>query len=705
MRVDLDDDTADIKALPRFQRAAFQARGLYRFAQALAVLCAILLLAALLIHWIAPGSIWLPLVCNNIAALLVFTAALLSVRQVAAWRAAALAQINASPAAPLPAETSASINATAPPPAEISASHSAAGAPSAVTSASTNAVGMLSAESPSPIPIAALGPHPADTAGSAEAPPPGRIALFLSARLRRIGSDPLWLIGLSLLAMLLIRGGWNVGARIGLVDQTAYVVVGLLILAAFGLLVLERHLAASPPEQWPEAAGLMPVVRMVIAVQLLAVPCLLFANATSSWPGYLASLTGLLPALVALELMARAVLSLFTPRRERQEPRLVGESMLAAQLRWPPRPLQFFQHELQQRFGIDLRQIWAFTFMRRASLPILAFLLLAGWLLTGVTEVPFNGRGIYERFGKPVKVIAPGLNIGLPWPFGRVLSVENGVVHELTTGSADTPAGGGPAPAEGPAPDSANRLWDAYHPSERSQVIASAAGDKQSFQIVNMDVRFIYRIGLSDKAALAATYNTADIPALIQSTANRVLVDDFASRTLDDVLGHQRADLAADIGKVVQGRLDQMNSGVEILAIVIEAIHPPAGAANAYHGVQAAQIAAQALIARERGQAAARLDAARLDASLVADGAAGAAHESLSRAQAADLRFAAERQAWQNAGQAFLTETYFSQLALALGNTPALILDHRIGAGEPPTLDLRSFVAPIDPGAGKAKPQ
>ncbi len=389
MRVDLDDDTVDIGALARFQRAAFQARGLYRFAQGLGVLSAILLLAALLIHWIAPGSIWLPLVCNNIAALLVFTAALLSVRQVAAWRAAALARITSPLTAPLAAETTASFNVTAP-----------------------------------------LVAEPADSA----APPPGRIALFLSAQLRRMGGDLLWLIGLSLLALLMVRGGWNVDARIGLVDQTAYVVVGLLILAAFGLLVLERHLAASPPEQWPEAAGLMPVVRMVIAVQLLCVPCLLFAGVAAPWPGYLASLTGLLPALVALELMARAVLSLFTPRRERQEPRLIGESMLAAQLRWPPRPLQFFQHELQQRFGIDLRQIWAFTFMRRASLPILAFLLLAGWLLTGVTEVPFNGRGIYERFGKPVKVIAPGLNIGLPWPFGRVLPVENGVVHELTTG-------------------------------------------------------------------------------------------------------------------------------------------------------------------------------------------------------------------------------------------------------------------------------
>ncbi len=52
------------------------------------------------------------------------------------------------------------------------------------------------------------------------------------------------------------------------------------------------------------------------------------------------------------------------------------------------------------------------------------------------------------------------------------------------------------AAAEGPAPLIANRLWDASHVNDKSQVIASSRGDKQSFQIVNMDVRFVYRIGL-----------------------------------------------------------------------------------------------------------------------------------------------------------------------------------------------------------------
>jgi regulator of protease activity HflC (stomatin/prohibitin superfamily) len=375
-------------------------------------------------------------------------------------------------------------------------------------------------------------------------------------------------------------------------------------------------------------------------------------------------------------------------------------------LRWPPQPLLALQHELHNRFGIDLRQIWAFTYMRRAFLPVLAVIAFVGWSLTGIHEIPLQGRGIYERFGKPVEVFGPGLHAGLPWPLGRVLNIENGVVHELATSVGEASAPVVPEPAEGPAPAIANRLWDASHVNDKSQVIASSRADKQSFQIVNMDVRFVYRIGLTDQAALAATYNSADVPTLIRSTASRILVHDFASRTLDGLLGEDRVGLAEEIGRAVQADLQKLNSGVEILATVVEAIHPPAGAANAYHGVQAAQIGAQALISRERGAAAEATNLAQLQASIVRDQATASAHEINATAQVADLKFSAERKAYANAGQAFVLEQYLSQLSQGLANAKLLILDHRLGgSSNAPTIDLRTFTLPADPASPRTSAQ
>lgn len=187
---------------------------------------------------------------------------------------------------------------------------------------------------------------------------------------------------------------------------------------------------------------------------------------------------------------------------------------------------------------------------------------------------------------------------------------------------------------------------------------------------------------------------------LIRSTASRILVHDFASRTLDDLLGEQRTELANDIGHAVQADLDSLGSGVEILATVVEAIHPPAGAANAYHAVQAAQISAQALIARERGAASEQANVAQLQASMALDQANASAREVNATAQTSDLRFGAEQKAYREAGHAFVLEQYLSQLSQGMNNAKLLILDHRLGGnGNAPTLDLRSFTLPADPVA------
>lgn len=519
---------------------------------------------------------------------------------------------------------------------------------------------------------------------------------------RQIGAPVLWLGGWSLLALISVIEFWNL-ALPAAVGQSATIGAALFLALAFGLLVFERRLAQETNAQWPEASLLAQLGRVAIISLVISAICLLFASADSVWPLRLAVLIGLLPALVALEFLLRGVLSLFSPRQPRLEPRLMAQSFIAGLLRWPPQPLLALQHELHNRFGIDLRQIWAFTYMRRAFLPVLLVVLAVGWALTGVHEVPLQGRGIYERFGKPVQVFAPGLHVGLPWPLGRVLSVENGVVHELAT-SVTEGATLELASAEGPAPLIANRLWDASHVNDKSQVIASSSGDKQSFQIVNMDVRFVYRIGLTDQAALAATYNSADVPTLIRSTASRILVHDFASRTLDELLGEQRTSLAEEVGRAVQADLNTLDSGVEILATVVEAIHPPAGAANAYHGVQAAQIGAQALISCERGAASEQTNQALLQASTARDQAVVTAREVNAGAQAADLRFAAEQKAYATAGQAFVLEQYLGQLSLGLAHAKLLILDHRLGADGAPTIDLRSFyVAGRPSGAAQSR--
>ncbi|MBX9407399.1 protease modulator HflK [Pseudomonas baetica] len=648
MQVDLEVDGTQVTGLPRFQQAAIQGRRLRRVAIGLGAVAGVGWVLAFFVALFAPQSVWLPLLVSQSAALLVLVAGLQSAWSVTQWRERVINPV-----------------------------------------------------------------VPTSLADEERPEPNGWYERWLDRLSQRglrllglIGAATLWLGGWALLVMLSIEQVWNLALPPAAVGLSATVGAALALLLAFGLLVMERQLAQENPAQWPEAGSLAQLTRVAIISLIVGALCLLFAGEQAVWPIRLAVLVGILPGMVAIELLLRAVLSVFSPRREQLEPTLLARSFVADMLRWPPQPLLALQHELHNRFGIDLRQIWAFSYMRRAFLPVLALVVAVGWLLTGLHEIPLQGRGIYERFGKPVQVFGPGLHAGLPWPLGRVLSVENGVVHELATSVGENPAPAQLDPAEGPAPMTANRLWDASHVNDKSQVIASSRGEQQSFQIVNMDVRFIYRIGLSDQAALAATYNSADVPTLIRSTASRILVHDFASRTLDGLLGEDRAGLAEEIGRAVQRDLHKLDSGVEILATVVEAIHPPAGAANAYHSVQAAQIGAQALISRERGAAAEASNQAQLQASLARDQASANAREINATAQAADLKFSAEQKAFASAGQAFVLEQYLSQLSLGLSKAKLLILDHRLGgSSNAPTIDLRTFTLPADPTPARTTAQ
>ncbi len=649
------DDTQqlpEIKDRADFQLAAVQAHDLASQGFSVSIFAALLLLGALIANTFSLNAIWIAFFCNNAAALILFGAGLRSAHDVARWRReqAGLAFIpQGKPVRWLVAFASAfwSVEET---------------------------------QEPDRVERWA-----------------GSVFSLAEAVILRIGARPLSVFGLSLFACLIVYAGWSLKADDMTIGTMTFLIIALCMAFAFLLLVSERRLSAIEAEEWPEAKVISQLARLPIFVLALSSLCVFLSTRGSGLSIELLAVLGGFVALVGFEFVLRAIISMFRPQNDSREPALIATSLVAGALQWPPKPLVSIQSELQTRHGIDLRQIWAFSFIRKAAPAVVLATLFLGWLLSGVREIPMTGRGVYERFGKAEGIVHSGLHIGLPWPFGRVIPIENGSVHELAT-SVSTNGDGEPlADAEGPAPESADRLWDASHISEKSQVIASGTGGGQSFQIVNMDVRFVYRIGLSDGAAMKAAYRVADLQALIESTANRVLVHDFARRTLNDVLSEGRLSLANDIASAVQKNMDELMSGIEILSVVVEAIHPPAGAANAFHGVQAAQISAEALVAHERGTAAEQTNEARLNASLSEDNATVTAREGIAASEVARLRFQAEQSAFREAGQAFLSEEYFNQLTRGLSRSKALVLDHRIGGSITPTLDLRSPLLPVDP--------
>jgi regulator of protease activity HflC (stomatin/prohibitin superfamily) len=480
------------------------------------------------------------------------------------------------------------------------------------------------------------------------------------------------------------------------------IVGGVLIVLAFPLLVVERSYAAVAAEMLPEAPQLDRLLRVPLTATLVLGISSVLRSLGFAWAIRIDPALAIVIGFIAVEVIVRSLALAFVPFAPIGERRSAADSGLAGLLRFSLPNLQAFNTAVRQQFGIDLSRSWALAFVQRASLPIVLGMGVMAWAVTGITALSLNERAVYERLGVPVAVLGPGLHFHLPWPMGIMRTVELGVIHDIpiamsALGDEGLRTSGIDqqqriAPAEAPPPSASDRLWDASHPSEQSYLIASqAANGQQSFQIADADLRVVYRIGLTDEAAIDSAYRVANPETLIMAATGQLLVRYFSRNKLLDVIGQNRETFTNEFRGALQDQLDQMSSGIEAMAVVVEAIHPPAGAASAYHNVQAAEILANSQIAVQRASAIHSIKSAEQSAMEDRNKATAAAAELTMQAQSESILFDADRKARARNGEAFVLERRLERLSSGLAKSESIVVDHRLEGPNGPIIDLRSF--------------
>ena len=471
---------------------------------------------------------------------------------------------------------------------------------------------------------------------------------------------------------------------------------------AFVSLVAERMMHAFPEPQLPEAPSLRRLL-LLTTVVLAAAGCVeVGRGAGLTWIEWPALALICVIVVVASELALRALARLFLPAPLPAASRAVTDSLVATVLTGGPRAPGVL---IRTHLGLDFARSWALSFLSAAILPAVLATTLLCWGLSGLKLVDLGERGVYERLGAPVAVLGPGLHLLLPWPLGRLRPVEYDKIHAVAVGvdKAEAADEEEQIDAEATPPASMNHLWETAQPTEAQYLVASQSGSQQGFQVVSAEIRVLYRTGLTDTDAKQAVYGAVDQEALVREAASRLLVRYFNSRTLDAVLGARRETLAEELRSALARSVATRNAGIEIVAVTIEAIHPPLGAAAAYHAVQAAEIKAQVSVSDETGRAKRMAGVAQQESRQLIDGAQATATEAVQTATGEAYRFSMDRRAYQE-GPAFLLERSYSNLVSALKQTPLTIIDHRLSSTQSPVIDLRSAGAASPPAPTATPP-
>jgi len=508
---------------------------------------------------------------------------------------------------------------------------------------------------------------------------------------------------LSLLALYAFSRGWRMAAPGGGARFNQFAGMALL-LACFPLLVLERGYAGLPDDGLGESRRLADLCRVPLMGALV-----LALAAGLRWLGLpyaslIENAAAAIAALVALEITLRMAAFLFLPLPPLSRRASPVYSVVAGLIEPRIPDIRSLNASVRSQFGIDLARSWSLGFIRRAAPVLVLGMVILSWLLTGVTAIGTGERAVYQSFGNPRGVLHPGLHLHLPWPFGTLRPVPFGQVEKVAVagGEEDAGAADDERGTDGPAPRSADRIWDSSR-QEAGYVVASKTDGQQGFEAIDIDINVVYRIGLSDGDAIEAAYRMASPGGTVKAIAQQLLAHYFARNTLPEVLGENRQAYVHRFQGTLQQRLDQLNSGIEVLAVVVEAIHPPPKAAGSYQAVQASAIEAGTKVNTARAEAVRVMKMAALVANATRNDAQSEAAERLSRSHVDALRFGGERAGYTAGGASFLLEQRLDSVIRGLSDKGLIIVDHRIAPADVPGFDMRNARAAQsrfgDPGA------
>ena len=248
---------------------------------------------------------------------------------------------------------------------------------------------------------------------------------------------------------------------------------------------------------------------------------------------------------MALELIVRCAAIIFIPFAPIEGRQSLADSSLAGAVLHLGLPnLRTINLAVRRQLGIDLSRSWALAFIQRAALPVLVGVGLFAWAVTGVTTLSLEPARDLRTTGTPVAVFGPGLHFHLPWPLGKIRPVELGVAHLLPI-EFILPGGTNPDKSSSVgAEENEQAGWARRIPHRRTRIGSgptiiplrattssrSEEHGRQSFQLVDIDMAVIYRVGLADAAARNAAYQVTDIDELIQALSGQILVRYFSQQ-------------------------------------------------------------------------------------------------------------------------------------------------------------------------------
>ena len=249
------------------------------------------------------------------------------------------------------------------------------------------------------------------------------------------------------------------------------------------------------------------------------------------------------------------------------------------------------------------------------DLAIGGFVLAIGvWFVTtGVWTVRQDEAGVVTRFGRVARVVEPGMQLTLPWPFEGMVPVNTGEVRDLSIGYRR----------------------DEADPSRTRNEAEWLTGDTNI-----LDVRLVVLYRVEDPVAYAFRHSPGQAEFLLRKSVESVLAERVASSGVDELITEGKARLTRPILDEVRARMERYEAGIRVTSLNFESLAPPQSVSVYFADVQNARNEAETELSRADGYRRRILQQAQADATAILEEASRYREETVGEARGAADRFA-----------------------------------------------------------------
>ncbi len=308
---------------------------------------------------------------------------------------------------------------------------------------------------------------------------------------------------------------------------------------------------------------------------------------------------------------------------------------------------------LEDNTGITMRSLWSIGLIRK-TVPyalILGACLL--WLSTGIVQIAPNQRGALYRLGRlSDRCLQPGLHMILPWPFDAVDVYDTESLKEITVGYTTDQEKG-------------DNLWTEAHGGDENKLLLGGGNE-----LVSINLRIEYKI--DDLNSYLRCSNSPE--SLLESAAYEAVTANTISTDLETLLDVDRVAFSRHFEQDLTERISRYDTGLQVVDVVIESIHPPVEVSEVYQKIISAGIDAQRIVLDAEAKAATVVADAKTTHDSDINQARAASSESIAQARASVSEFMASLDADKAYGGDYRYYKYLEAVESAYSDSVLVIV-------------------------------